>query len=146
MTTFDKVSITSDSQFVYGLNIFNGETAPQHAINVTSEQEYNCKYFSTKETRSAWLEKRNEFIDYVMSFYGEGGIYSDFFSPVLTKNDVILATNAIDKAGGEEINFADSIAREMIRDYLLISQGKLDIEYTIARTWFDKFPPRFHKR
>ena len=145
MITHDGVKIYHMADKVYALNIRHTEVAPQHVINVTSEQQKNCKYFSSAEARSAWLHKRNEFIDYVLSFYGENGIYSDFFSPALTKDDVMFATNAIDKAGligeksaSEHIDEGDTFSREMVRDYIFLCRNHNDIEWEhMVKPWFD---------
>ena len=145
MLTHDGVHIHHISDTVYALNIRNSEVAPQLVINVTEEQMLNCKHFSTREARSMWLEKRNSFIDYVLSFYGEGGIYEKFFNPVLNRGDIILSTNAIDKVGlvgmmsaSSLIDEGDSISRELIRDYMFCVRGGINVEYPITKVWFDK--------
>jgi hypothetical protein len=145
--TFDKVPMTL-SQNVYCLNIFNGEVAPRLVINVTSEQEYNCKHFSSREARTEWLNERNNFIDYLMSFYGEGGVRVDMFDgKSVTRDEVVLATNAIDKAGGsEQLAEGDTFSREMVRDYMLLCRGLEDVEWKeIVKPWYDAFKPIFHK-
>ena len=145
MVTKDGVKIVNDATYVYALNIRNGEVAPQHFINVTNDQMRNCKYFSTRESRTIWLLKRNNFIDYVLSFYGENGIYSTFFTPALTKDDVMFISNAIDKVGevdGEiasvHIEYGDTFSREFIRDYMFLCRKEVGIEHSFIQKWFDK--------
>ena len=148
MITYDGVKMHHMADKVYALNIRNGEVAGQHVINVTSEQKVNCKYFSNPEARTEWLNNRNDFIDYVHSYYGEGGLYSEFFTPVLTKDDIMFATNAIDKVGlvgkdikpaAEHIDEADTFSREMVRDYIFLCRNHIDIEWKdIVQLWFDK--------
>ncbi len=144
LVTFDKVEIKHLSDKVYALNIRNGEVAPQLVINVTDDQLRNCKYFSSREVRGKWLEARNEFIDYVLSYYGDGGIFS-VFSPVVGRDEVMFACNAIDKvglvdgySGSHHIDEGDTFSRELVRDYLFLCRGKVDIEWDLVRVWFER--------
>ena len=57
----------------------------------------------------------NEFVNYVMQFYGKGGIY-DFGA---TEKDIIIATG-IRLQNRPEMPFdGDSLDRELVRDILL---------------------------
>jgi hypothetical protein len=67
-------------------------------------------------------QQLDEFVDYVFSFYGEGGIYPMGANRTVVRN----ATNDIIKIArikGEEF-CGDSIDRELVRD-LLISKYNL---------------------
>lgn len=143
--THDRVKVKHISDYVYALNIRNGEVAPQYVINVTDEQKNNCKYFSSQGNRTEWLRLRNEFIDYVMGFYGPQGLYKDMFGNGVTRDDIMFATNAIDKVGSfygktgsYHIDQADSISRELVRDYLFLCRGYRDVEYSLVKKWFQK--------
>jgi len=149
MKTYNGIEVKHLSDKVYALNIRNGEVAPQLVINVTlnvtSEQEKNCKYFSSAEERTIWLRNRNNLIDYVLGFYGEGEIYSEFFTPVLTRDEVMFACNAIDKVGyvnehtgSYHIDEADTFSRELIRDYIFCCRGKENVEWELAKVWFER--------
>lgn len=145
MITHDGVSIKHISDFVYALNIRNGEVAPQHVINVTSDQQKNCKYFSSREARQCWLIKRNNLIDYVLSFYGEDSIYNRFFGKGISRDEVMFITNAIDKAGivnglsgSYHIDWGDTFSREVIRDYMYLCRGEDNVEYELPKIWFER--------
>jgi hypothetical protein len=147
MLTYNGVQVHSMADYVYALNIRNGEVAPQLVINVTSEQEKNCKYFSNREVRTEWLESRNKLIDYVISFYGVGEIYASFFGEGVTRDEVMFACNAIDKVGfvgnylhsaSIFIDAADSFSRELVRDYMFCCRGVEDIEHGMVRLWFER--------
>ncbi len=61
-----------------------------------------------------------EFIDYVLSFYGEGGLYDFGASEV----DVLVALAERITAAGEGLPFeGDSIDRELVRDIMLKNRG-----------------------
>lgn len=61
-----------------------------------------------------------EFVDYVLSFYGVGGLY-DFGA---TENDVRVALDERIAAAGEGLPFeGDSIDRELVRDIILKNRG-----------------------
>lgn len=72
-----------------------------------------------------------EFLDYCLSFYGEGGMYECGLTPEdLTKAILIRKT----------FNFAtefegDSIDREMVRDIALIAKGESPIGFLPDGTW-----------
>ncbi len=72
----------------------------------------------------------NEFVDYCLSYYGEGEMYSHFFDTPVTKERIVEATfiylNHIEEnAFGDDREFeCDTIDREAVRDYML---GKTDI-------------------
>ena len=60
-----------------------------------------------------WIEA-NKWIEYVLDFYGKGGIYD----MGATKEQVIDATNALIKQIGNKFE-ADSIDRERVRDIMI---------------------------
>jgi hypothetical protein len=77
----------------------------------------------------------NDFLDYVMTFYGEGGIYPFFAEEnPLTKLEVasvlIPILNDEEKKGTDYFsgNF-DTCCREVIRDILLYNRGERDLEH-----------------
>ena len=67
-----------------------------------------------------------EFVDYCLSFYGEGEMYNHFFDTPVTESRIVEATfihiNHLIEDGREFEG--DSIDREAVRDYML---GKTDI-------------------
>jgi hypothetical protein len=79
----------------------------------------------------ALMSEDLEFLDYCLSFYGEGGMYECGLTPEdLTKAILIRKT----------FNFAtefegDSIDREMVRDIALIAKGKSPIGFLPDGTW-----------
>ena len=60
-----------------------------------------------------WIEA-NKWIEYVLDFYGKGGIYD----MGATKEQVVDATNALIKQIGTKFE-ADSIDRERVRDIMI---------------------------
>ena len=60
-----------------------------------------------------WIEA-NKWIEYVLDFYGKGGIYD----MGATKEQVVNATNALIKQIGNKFE-ADSIDRERVRDIMI---------------------------
>ena len=65
-----------------------------------------------------WIEC-NQWIEYVLDFYGKGGIYE----MGATKEQVVDATNTLIKQIGTKFE-ADSIDRERVRD-IMIERYKL---------------------
>jgi|MDSW01.2.fsa_nt_gb hypothetical protein len=66
------------------------------------------------------VKQKNEFADYVYSFYGKGGIYENFFKTEITKEHITGAmikyiTHNPDCWGG-----GDSLDRERVRDIMFI--------------------------
>jgi len=69
-----------------------------------------------------------EFVTYVLSFYGEGGIYAEFFPRGVKKADVEEALKIRLRLSPE---FAgDSFDRELVRDIMLMSRGETELEYS----------------
>ena len=135
----DELFKLANNTKVFCLNIRNTEVAPQFVINVTKEQAKNCKYFLDRGVRSYWLQERNKFIDYVIGFYGKGELYGYFFDDKLVRDDVMFATNAIDKSKGKElIESFDSVSREFVRDYLFLCKKPKVVEYEVVRDWFNE--------
>jgi hypothetical protein len=135
MVTYDGIVINDINAMVYPLGILNTLSKSVCVKDVNEDIVYGYKYFGSVINRDRWLEERNMFIDYVLDFYGVGGVHSGVFSEFgegLNRNDIILATNAIDSVKGVEIMYYDSIAREMVRDYILLSRGVSGIEYPIV--------------
>ena len=79
----------------------------------------------------ALMSEDLEFLDYCLSFYGEGSMYECGLTPEdLTKAILIRKT----------FNFAtdfegDSIDREMVRDIALIAKGESPIGFLPDGTW-----------
>ena len=75
-------------------------------------------------------EELKGFVDYCLSFYGEGEMYSHFFDTPVTELRIVEATfnylrHIEENAFGDDREFeGDSIDREAVRDYML---GKVDI-------------------
>ena len=68
----------------------------------------------------------NEFVDYCLSFYGEVGMYKDFFDTPVTESRIVEATfihlNHLIEDGREFEG--DTLDRECVRDIMV---GKVDI-------------------
>ena len=81
----------------------------------------------------------NEFIDYVMSFYGKDKTYGDFFEHKLTRKIVEKHFPNFYKAYLKKYDDWDctSIEREMFRDYLFVKMGfdTTNLEYPIVLKW-----------
>ena len=75
-------------------------------------------------------ETQKQFVDYVLSFYGEGGLYSDAFKKPVTVERITQALAKLlmrpkhDFAG-------DSFDRELVRDIMLRGEGVTDTEYNV---------------
>lgn len=72
------------------------------------------------------LSERDAFVDYIMSFYGPDGTWSEFFDHKLTKD---IVEKYVDKfINKRETDFdGDSFDRELFRDFLLVKLGISDI-------------------
>lgn len=80
----------------------------------------------------------DRFVDYVLDFYGQRGIYEDFFSPVVTKEEVEAAVK-IRKANDDPPFEGDSFDRELVRDIMFARRGVVDgLEYPKVVGWVSK--------
>jgi len=71
----------------------------------------------------------DEFVDYVLSFYGKGQMYSSMFKKPVTRARVIAATEKLLKMNRE---FAgDSFDRELVRDIMLKGEGVSNTEHSV---------------
>ena len=79
------------------------------------------------------------FVNYVLSFYGAGGVYEDFFSPPPTKEEVEAAVKIRQEASGEPEFSGDSFDRELVRDIMFAKRGKTTgLEYPVVLGWIAK--------
>lgn len=71
--------------------------------------------------------KRNEFIEYCLCFYGENGLYPEFFNQCpLSIDDLNRALDL--RLVWKEVPFCgDTLDRELIRDILFVLKGKAKI-------------------
>jgi hypothetical protein len=75
------------------------------------------------------------FVDYVLDFYGQRGIYKDFFNPVVTKEEVEVALE-VRKAQDDPPFDGDSFDRELVRDIMFARRGIVDnLEYPKVVQW-----------
>lgn len=78
-----------------------------------------------------YMNKKNEFFDYVWSFYGPMQIYGDFFDNNLTADELHNAIKIRKQYKGFKFH-SDSIDREMVRDIIFFLRGKkTDLEYDV---------------
>lgn len=71
-------------------------------------------------------EQIDDFVDYVMSFYGEGGVYEEFFEGGVTEEEVRKATNQYLKnvaKGFGNWGGGDSTDREIVRNIMFQNRG-----------------------
>jgi hypothetical protein len=88
-------------------------------------------FYNKKETDMKNAEFR-EFIDYVISFYGIGGIYARFFTDaVVERAEVEFVYSECLKHNEEWWSCADSMCRELMRDILLVRRGSTDTEFSL---------------
>lgn len=73
-----------------------------------------------------------EFLDYCLSFYGEGGMYCHCGITLEDLKKAILIRKTFNFATEFE---GDSIDREMVRDIALIIAGKSPIGFLPDGTW-----------
>lgn len=80
--------------------------------------------------------KKQEFIKYVLSFYGINGLYADFFGKGVSEQEVKIALEI--RLKNKTIQFDwDSFDREIIRDIMLYQKGKRNnLEYPM-NTYFE---------
>lgn len=70
------------------------------------------------------MTKYDEFVDYVLDFYGQRGIYE--MSPPATLEEVESALRLRKKNANRSLPFdGDSTDREIIRDIILASRGEM---------------------
>lgn len=68
-----------------------------------------------------WIPKINEFTDYVMDFYSEGGLY-----PIPASREDILLAVAVRIIGRPDFEFqGDTVDRETVRDIMFTARGGL---------------------
>lgn len=70
----------------------------------------------------------NNFVEYVMSFYGPQQIYGDFFQNNLKREEVVAATENRLKMSHPPFD-GDSADREIVRDIIFRVRGKKDVEH-----------------
>ncbi len=85
-------------------------------------------------------KEKEEFIQYILGFYGEDGVYEDMFGEPLTEERVRHGVEKLLEMEGEpiepnsdtdlEIAF-DSLDRERVRDILLYEDGHRNTEHLL---------------
>ena len=81
------------------------------------------------------LDSNKEFVDYVLGFYGEEGLYE--FEPPATREEIQKAL-CIRVQHTETYYFeGDSTDRELVRDIMLINRGVLsnELEFSEVAEW-----------
>jgi len=68
----------------------------------------------------------NDFVDYMIGFYGPNEIWGNFFNDNLTRDIVEKYVDSFIKKRGHDFE-GDSFDREMYRDILLVRMGISDI-------------------
>lgn len=68
--------------------------------------------------------QRQTFINYFLSFYGEDGIYRSFLDTAINQEEIEDPLSLVEKFDREY----DSLTRERLRDYILYTKGRKDIE------------------
>ena len=82
--------------------------------------------------------KNQEFVEYVLSFYGKGGIYADYFGTGVSKKEVEDAFKL--RLKNKKIPFdGDSFDRELVRDIMLYARGDRDLEYPMQPYYKNAF-------
>ena len=76
---------------------------------------------------------RAEFMQYVLSFYGPGEIYGDFFGNTLTVEEVKKAVDLRMKKVDEVPFDGDSVDREIVRDIMLTLRGDSKVEHDVRK-------------
>jgi hypothetical protein len=75
-------------------------------------------------------KEQTAFIAYVLSFYGKGQMYSNFFKKPVTK---VRVTKAVKQLLAIDREFcADSYDRELVRDIMLQAEGVTNTEHKLA--------------
>lgn len=77
--------------------------------------------------------KKQEFIDYVWSFYAPNDLYGDFFENTLTKEEIVKALKI--RLANKKLAFdGDSMDREIVRDIMFYNRGKTTgLEYDMKK-------------
>jgi hypothetical protein len=76
----------------------------------------------------------DEFLDYVLGFYGTGGIYE--MDPPMTRKEALAALEIRIRHQKEFQYRADSTDRELVRDLVWANRGeKDDLEYECVLEW-----------
>jgi hypothetical protein len=72
-------------------------------------------------------QKDKDFVEYVMSFYGAGGLYQEFFGTGVSESEVKKALRIRKK--NKKFTFdGDSMDREIVRDIMLYQRGDRNLE------------------
>lgn len=76
------------------------------------------------------------FVNYVLDFYGQRGIYEEFFKPDgVTRGEVETALK-IRKTQADPPFDGDSFDRELVRDIMFVLRGEVDnLEYPKVVEW-----------
>jgi len=85
----------------------------------------------SKEYLRSSAEKK-EFIEDVLKFYGQGGLYASFFAKPVTRFRVSMALNMLIKKLNQDF-CGDTFDREKVRDLMLIQEGAKDTEWFIKK-------------
>ncbi len=76
------------------------------------------------------------FVSYVLDFYGQRGLYKEFFDE---KDGVgqaeVEAALAIRKKHNDPPFSGDSFDRELVRDIMLAKRGETELEYPVVIQW-----------
>lgn len=77
-----------------------------------------------------------KFVNYVLDFYGERGMYKDFFDEKdgVPRSEVEVAL-AIRKKHDDPPFSGDSFDRELVRDIMLAKRGETELEYPVVLEW-----------
>jgi hypothetical protein len=75
--------------------------------------------------------KYRVFIQYVMDFYGPGGVYASFFSGGVTREEVLTALRL--RLSGPPDFSEDSYDRELVRDIMLCRRLEHDVSSYLQR-------------
>ncbi len=77
-----------------------------------------------------------DFVSYVLDFYGQRGLYKDFFPPDGVTTQEVEAAVAIRKAQNDPPFDGDSFDRELVRDIMLAKKGQTpDLEHPVVMDW-----------
>lgn len=131
--------IDEDSGEVIDVEWFNTEEKRENAIKKYNLVEYDYPNEDGEMARGGKIPSSEvaEFKNYVKDYYGEGGIFSEFFPPVgVSSKEVNLAVNQyIDycKTKDDQWGGGDTFDREIVRDIMLYNRGtKKGLEYQRA--------------
>jgi len=85
------------------------------------------KYIKTYESSiGPSRENKEEFTNYIMSYYGKNKMFGAIFKNKLTKSEVNKNINSFIKKRGSLFD-GDSLDREFFRDYLLFKLGYFNL-------------------